>query len=356
MAQPNLLELAKQGDTKIIETLFNRAVSSFNRAVSSVSITAKVTSDKGCLHILLEADKSFNKQNLVAFVRKKLIQWQVTSIQRVKVHGRKTGKKVADWTQEFDLREQVNNVTLPHVNPFSNDSCPPQNADSQESLEQLEALTGCDEHLQFAAEVIDSSDIPESLRLELRQQIDRIQQRRQEPQLYLAVVGEFSSGKSTLINALVRDDLLKTSALVATAAATQLRHGEDRIVEVSLKDPQLGTVKTKSNAKQIKIPWLTGVNGIDTRQFIHLVTSQDEVAKEVVSLTIHHPATFLANGIVIIDTPGTNATNPQHGAITRKVIESEADAAVIVIPATTPLSQTLVDFLAGSLRPFRSPS
>ncbi|MFP5274618.1 dynamin family protein [Coleofasciculus sp.] len=220
------------------------------------------------------------------------------------------------------------------------------------SLEQLEALTGCDEHLQFAIEVIAHSDISESIRAELHQQIDRIQQRRQDPYLYLAIVGEFSSGKSTLINALLRDDLLKTSALVATTAATRLRHGNDLIVETSFKGSRPGILKTKKNAKQITVPWLAGVDGIDTRHFIHVVTSQDEVAKEVASLTIYHPASFLANNIVIIDTPGTNATNPKHGAITRRIIESEADAAVVVIPATTPLSQTLVNFLADSLHPF----
>ncbi|MGB7441833.1 MAG: dynamin family protein [Coleofasciculaceae cyanobacterium] len=220
------------------------------------------------------------------------------------------------------------------------------------SLEQLEALTGCDEHLQFAAEVIAHSDISESVRVQLKQQIGRIQQRQQDPHFYLAIVGEFSSGKSTLINALLRDDLLKTSALVATAAATRLRHGDDLIVETSFKGSRPGILKTKKNAKQITVPWLAGVDGLDTKHFIHMITSQDEVAKEVASLTIYHPASFLANNVVIIDTPGTNATNSKHGAITRQIIESEADAAVVVIPATTPLSQTLVNFLADSLHPF----
>lgn len=220
------------------------------------------------------------------------------------------------------------------------------------SLEQLEALTGCEEHLQFAAEIIARSDISESVRAELKQQISRIQQRQQDPHFYLAIVGEFSSGKSTLINALLRDDLLKTSALVATAAATRLRHGDDLIVEASFKGSRPGILKTKKNAKQITVPWLAGVNELDTKHFIHMITSQDEVAKEVASLTIYHPASFLSNNIVIIDTPGTNATNPTHGGVTQRIIESEADAAVVVIPATTPLSQTLVDFLANSLRPF----
>jgi GTPase SAR1 family protein len=34
----------------------------------------------------------------------------------------------------------------------------------------------------------------------------RIRKRCADPNLYLAVIGEFSSGKSTFINALLRDD------------------------------------------------------------------------------------------------------------------------------------------------------
>jgi GTPase SAR1 family protein len=222
----------------------------------------------------------------------------------------------------------------------------------QQSLEQMQALTGCDDHLQFVQKVIERAYISESMRAEYEQQIHRIQRRRTDPNLYLAVIGEFSSGKSTLINALLRDDLLKTSALVATASATKLRYGDDLIVEVSFQGSKPGKLKTKSNAEQITIPWLAGVEGISVRQFIHIVTSKDEVAQDVVDLTITHPAAFLANDIVIIDTPGTNATHPRHEAITRQVIENEADAVIIIIPATVPLSQSLVNSLAGFLRPY----
>ncbi|MBR8837526.1 MAG: dynamin family protein [Stigonema ocellatum SAG 48.90 = DSM 106950] len=223
---------------------------------------------------------------------------------------------------------------------------------THQTFEQLQALTGCDDHLQFVVKVIEKVHISESVRVGYEQQIQRIQRRRTDPNFYLAVIGEFSSGKSTFINALLRDDLLKTSALIATSAATKLRYGDNINVEVIFQGSKAGTLKTKNNAKQITIPWLAGVNGIDIRQFIHIVTSKDEVAKDVVDLTITHPAPFLANGIVIIDTPGTNAINPQHAEITRQVVENEADAALIIIPATVPLSQTLVGFLATFLRPY----
>ncbi|KOP26823.1 Dynamin family protein [Hapalosiphon sp. MRB220] len=226
------------------------------------------------------------------------------------------------------------------------------NTKTQETIDELDALTDVEDHLQFAANIIQREEISTAFKSEIDSQINQIQKRRGNPNLYLAVIGEFSSGKSTFINALLRDDLLKTSVLPTTAAATKLRYGSHLQVEVQLGGTRLGTIKTHVNSQKITIPWLPGVNGIDNREFIHVLTTKDEVAKDVKQLTITHPAPFLANNIVIIDTPGTNATSILHGEVTRKVIANEADVAIIIIPATIPLSQSLASFLGGALRSF----
>ena len=137
----------------------------------------------------------------------------------------------------------------------------------------------------------------------------------------------------------------------SSSIATHLRYGDAITVEVSLKAPRAGILKTKPDSKQITVPWLPGVKDLDNRQFIHAVTAQDKIAENVTSLTITHPSPFLHNHVVLIDTPGINA-NEEHGAITQQVIEKEVDAAIIVIPANIPLSQTLLTFLSSSLSPF----
>lgn len=221
----------------------------------------------------------------------------------------------------------------------------------QEVSEQVEILLRCDEQLQFTQEVIQRTEIPDSLRIEIQQQVDRIRQRQQDPKLYLAVVGEFSSGKSTFINALLRDELLKTSALIATATATHILYGDALTVEVNFQAPRSSVLHTQPDSKNITVSWLPGIQGLDNRQFIHALTSQDEIAKFVTNLTITHSSSFLANQVVIIDTPGTNADKSEHGTITENVVRQEADLAVIVIPATIPLSQSLADFLGNALKP-----
>ena len=218
-------------------------------------------------------------------------------------------------------------------------------------LDEVEALTGVTEHLFFVEKLIKRTDIPPSIQPELRQQVDHIQRRVNDPTLYLAVVGEFSSGKSTFINGLLRDELLKTSAKVSTAAATRLQHGKEIEVEVKFKDSNApGKISFKRVRDRKTIPWLSRFQKLNTRQFIHQITTEDTVAKDLQSVTITHPAGFLENGIVIIDTPGSNAINAHHSEVTRQIIEQEADAALIMIPATMPLSQTLCTLLKGPLR------
>jgi GTP-binding protein EngB required for normal cell division len=225
--------------------------------------------------------------------------------------------------------------------------------------EQMQVLlTEWDEHLQFVIKVVKQMRSCGSYRVfvteerlaECEEYIQCWQQKINDRHLYVAVIGEFSSGKSTFINALLRDDLLKTSALVATSVATKLRYGEALTVEVHLKGERPGTIKTYPHSRKITIPWLPGINGIDNRQLIHLITSSETFAKDVVNVTITQPSPFLANDIVIIDTPGTNALDSQHEEITRTILEREADIAIVIIPATVPLSQTFAQFLAGTLQ------
>lgn len=218
-------------------------------------------------------------------------------------------------------------------------------------FDKLQALTNCDEHLTFIQHIINNKLIYELDKEQINQQINRIKARSLDPNFYLAVVGEFSSGKSTFINALLRDEILKTSALVATATATKIKLGEDLIIEATLSGEKKEVLKTNGNSKNISIPWLN-IQQATPRKLIHLFTADDNIANNIVDLKITHPAKFLQEGITIIDTPGTNAVNVEHGKVTRQTIENEADAVVIIIPATTPLSQSLVNFLETALRPF----
>ena len=99
--QPNLLELAKQGNAKAIAALMNRQL-------QPKGITAKAALKDGCLQIMLESAQLSNQQALVAFIRKGITSLGTAPIERVKVYGRQTGEEIPAWSQEFELRTQSN--------------------------------------------------------------------------------------------------------------------------------------------------------------------------------------------------------------------------------------------------------
>jgi hypothetical protein len=83
---------------------------------------------------------------------------------------------------------------------------------------------------------------------------------------------------------------------------------------------------------------------LTVHQFIEHVTTADEIAEQISSVTITHNAPFLTEGIFLVDTPGLDATNLEHAEVTRQAV-AQADTAVIIIPADKPVSQRLGEFL-----------
>ncbi|MCF2146725.1 hypothetical protein IQ276_009720 [Desmonostoc muscorum LEGE 12446] len=96
MTQPNILELAKQGDVEAIASLMNRHL-------QPKGITAKVAFKDACLEIILESAEIPNQETWVAFLRRGLTNLGAASVDRVKVYGQHTGKEFPAWSQEFEL-------------------------------------------------------------------------------------------------------------------------------------------------------------------------------------------------------------------------------------------------------------
>lgn len=212
-----------------------------------------------------------------------------------------------------------------------------------------------DDHMQYTRALLDKHAWSKEARGHVVAALDRIGQKLADPALYLGVVGEFSAGKSTFINALIRDDLLKTDVLQATtAAATILTYGETLDVEVRFRDGRSlsysgeGQTLWKRFVGFFKTPTFSRRKD-DVREFIHKTTADEAVAAQLAQVTIYHPSSVFEQNLVIVDTPGANAENQRHVEVARWALEERCDAAVVVIPADVPLSQSLSRFIEQHL-------
>jgi hypothetical protein len=96
MTQPNLLELAKQGDPGAIAALMNLTL-------EPKGVIAKTFLEDHCLHVFLSASRVLNAKTLVEFIQRGILRLEVSSIQHVQVYGQRLGTDQPDWVETFAL-------------------------------------------------------------------------------------------------------------------------------------------------------------------------------------------------------------------------------------------------------------
>lgn len=213
-----------------------------------------------------------------------------------------------------------------------------------------EVLADVEQHLAFASKVINRKDFPKDLRADLKGSLSDIRQRRDDPQLYLVIVGESSTGKSTFVNALLGDDLLKTSNLPeTTSTAVCLSHGERLALDLGYTDDDGTFHHLRGREGEPVMHDLAELSQmVEVRSLIETFSTDDAYARRLSHLYIQHPAPFLANQITLIDLPGANVQKAHHVELAREAI-ADADAAIVIIDGSQPLSNYLVEFLLEAL-------
>ncbi len=98
--QQNLLELAKQCNSRAITALINRSL-------QPRGITAKVNLKGSCLQILVESDKVLDQKSITQFLVRGIKQLNISSIDSIKILGKQSGKDFLDWRQDIPLQEKL---------------------------------------------------------------------------------------------------------------------------------------------------------------------------------------------------------------------------------------------------------
>jgi hypothetical protein len=184
---------------------------------------------------------------------------------------------------------------------------------------------------------------------------ERVRRRLRDPALYIAVVGEFNSGKSTFINMLLRDRMLPTAPIVTTGTATEIRYAAELSVAFTARGGDRVTYPGTRAAGGEK--FLRALRRIDpqavmppdARAAVRTLIADPQVCGGVETVAIGHPSALLGQHVVVVDTPGINATDDLHAEVVERVVAETADLAVVLVPAGSPVSQVLAGFLTGVL-------
>jgi GTP-binding protein EngB required for normal cell division len=140
-----------------------------------------------------------------------------------------------------------------------------------------------------------------------------------EGRFYVACVGQFKRGKSTLLNALIGASVLPTGVVPVTAAITVLRYGNRLSVRARFADGS----------------W-RDVNPADLSQYVSEEGNPNN-EKGVMVVEVFVPSRLLASGMCFVDTPGLGSVFEAGTAATRAFVP-QIDAALVVLGADPPIS------------------
>ncbi len=167
-----------------------------------------------------------------------------------------------------------------------------------------------------------------------RARIHDLLERLTDGRFHLAVLGQFKRGKSTLLNALLGEDLLPTAVIPLTAIPTYVRFGSVRSAKVSFNGDRASEHFTGKDADEIK-GYLAGYVSEEQNPNNRLQVAMVEVTA---------PSPLLGKGVVLIDTPGIGSTHRHNTEATLNFLP-QCDAAMFLVSADPPITEVEVDFL-----------
>ena len=154
----------------------------------------------------------------------------------------------------------------------------------------------------------------DSVSADVRQLVSRIK----EGRFFVACVGQFKRGKSTLLDAFVGEQILPTGVVPVTTVPTVLRYGDTRAARV-LIDTRWQIIRPEDLAQYVS------------------EELNPENSKQVAGVEVFLPSPLLAGGMCLVDTPGIGSVFSGNTETTKEFIP-QIDAAILVVGADPPIS------------------
>ena len=140
-----------------------------------------------------------------------------------------------------------------------------------------------------------------------------------EGRFYVACVGQFKRGKSTLLNALVGHAVVPTGFVPVTAVPTVIRFGDALHARVRMRDGAW---------RDVAMP--------DLKEYV-TEELNPENKKAVDGAEVFVPSSLLRSGMCFVDTPGLGSVFTGNTATTQAFIP-HIDAALVVVGADPPIA------------------
>ena len=204
------------------------------------------------------------------------------------------------------------------------------------SLDNLGEIADFNEHLSFAEKMLNKYNWEPGARDKISALLRQIRSKQEDKLLNMSVIGEFSSGKSTFINAMLRCELLSSAALQGTTVASTV-----------IEPANWFGIELRYDDGRKQIHEFDGLASL--RQSLESFTTDPDIARKLESVKVYLPSKHLNKGFRVIDTPGTNAIERWHEEVTVRTIRDISDVSIILVDAVKPLPESLCYFIMSNL-------
>lgn len=175
-------------------------------------------------------------------------------------------------------------------------------------------------HLSSAGEILERSDTCASQLSDVLRLVSKLN----EKQLVVSVFGQFKRGKSTLINSILKEEILPVGIIPVTSVVTKIVYGD----------------------KSAAIHFGEDTRKIDFEELSEYINEQRNPnnVKNVTSVTISYPSDFLKSGILLVDTPGVGSIHKHNTEVAYSYVK-ESDAVIFLLSVDSPINEIESEFL-----------
>lgn len=212
------------------------------------------------------------------------------------------------------------------------------------SLQQLlQVKGGVDESLEQLQGLLTRNKLDDSL-------LDEIRRKRSQKELIVSVIGEVNSGKSTLINALLRTELMEMSVETGfTNFNTLIEYGDEYDVHIRFKDQtksaSLQLPEDRTDKKRLLWRYVRHPQAKHVYQALQKIRKDEPLAKSIDHVVLRVPSELLRLGITLIDTPGYNGGEEWHHEAAARSVRELSDMSLILTPCQQALGQAFIQTL-----------
>lgn len=146
------------------------------------------------------------------------------------------------------------------------------------------------------------------------------------PNFRIAVLAPFNFGKSTLINALLGQDIMPVKMVRTTGTVIKIKYGKTLTTIITLKSGEI----IRSNDTEI------------LKEFA-VLNKKGQQRKDVSSVEVLYPHFLLKNGVELLDLPGTNDREAQDVLVRDQLLQ--VDLVIQILNARQPFTQGEQDTL-----------